>query len=143
MLYKATCTFAVVATVPGATTFTVALALFVESFLLVTVTVTVVLCPEGAVKLPFASTVPAVVDHVTPVVSFVVTVNEVVCPVPMAAVCGLTDKVIGAGGIDEPHPPIHIDTPRHTPQTRDSDAFLILGGSQVLEIPHEPGHRYS
>src|SRR5262249_56342487 len=80
-----------------ATTLTVAVADFVGSSLLVAVTVTVVLWPTGATKMPLTSTVPADAVQVTPNFPFVTfAVNETVWPVPVAVVCGLTLTLTGA-----------------------------------------------
>jgi hypothetical protein len=89
---------------PGATTFTVADAVFVLTVLLVAVTVTVVLVSVGATKFPFASIVPAplaalpATDQLTPAGS-PVAVNCIVWPVPIAALAGET--VIAATVIAE------------------------------------------
>src|SRR6478736_6739965 len=93
IVYKATWAFLVCVIAPGATTLTVADAVLVGSDLLVAVTVTVVLSPVGAAKLPFASMVPAPLSpppasvQVTPAGS-PEAVNCVACPMPTAALVG-------------------------------------------------------
>lgn len=98
-------------------------------------------------KVPLAPLAGAVKVTVTPLMgllegSLTVAWNCVANAVLTVAVCGVPPVAVmlaGDAGIDEPHAPIQIDTPRHTPQMQESDAFFMYAVPKFLEFPPSRG----
>lgn len=108
-VYEATCGLFVAVTWLGASTVMLVELVFVESFWLVAVTVTLVFCvTAGAVKFPVGSTVAPEVpltDHMTSVAPIESTAESwIVWVEKRIALEGVTVKVTGAGGAEELQP---------------------------------------
>lgn len=88
-----------------------------------------------------ASIVPTDAAQLTPAVSLVVAVNCVVCPVPTAVDCGLTDTVIAAAvgeSIDDEDPPPHPTAKsvkgNSTNPTKRPKPFLFISRPSIGEF---------